>query len=43
MKIQADSYNIIKDIGDRKSSSKNKNIKNNKKTEYSENKERLNK
>ena len=30
MKIQADSYNIIKDIGDRKSSSKNKNIKNNK-------------
>ncbi len=27
MKIQADSYNIIKDIGDRKSSSKNKNIK----------------
>ncbi|EGT3845514.1 TPA: flagellar hook-length control protein FliK [Clostridioides difficile] len=30
MKIQADSYNIIKDIGNRKSSSKNKNIKNNK-------------
>ncbi|MCC0715268.1 flagellar hook-length control protein FliK [Clostridioides sp. ES-S-0077-01] len=30
MKIQADSYNIIKDIGDKKSSSKNKNIKNNK-------------
>ncbi|MCC0683549.1 flagellar hook-length control protein FliK [Clostridioides sp. ZZV15-6383] len=30
MKIQADSYNIIKDIEDKKSSSKNKNIKNNK-------------
>ncbi|MFL8467209.1 flagellar hook-length control protein FliK, partial [Clostridioides difficile] len=30
MKIQADSYNIIKDIGNRKNSSKNKNIKNNK-------------
>lgn len=29
MKIQADSYNIIKDIGNRKSSSKNNNIKNN--------------
>ncbi|HBZ0295971.1 TPA: flagellar hook-length control protein FliK, partial [Clostridioides difficile] len=30
MKIQADSYNIIKDIGNRKNSSKNKNIKNDK-------------
>ncbi|HBF4284153.1 flagellar hook-length control protein FliK [Clostridioides difficile] len=30
MKIQADSYNIIKDIGNRKSSSKNNDIKNNK-------------
>lgn len=30
MKIQADSYNIIKDIGNKKSSSKDKDIKNNK-------------
>ncbi|MBY2477036.1 flagellar hook-length control protein FliK [Clostridioides difficile] len=30
MKIQADSYNVIKDIGDKKSSSKNKDVKKNK-------------
>ncbi|MCC0637080.1 MULTISPECIES: flagellar hook-length control protein FliK [unclassified Clostridioides] len=30
MKIQADSYNVIKDIGNKKSSSKNKDVKNNK-------------
>ncbi|AWH75977.1 flagellar hook-length control protein FliK [Clostridioides difficile] len=30
MNIQTDSYNVIKDIGDKKSSSKSKNVKNNK-------------
>ncbi|MCC0649954.1 flagellar hook-length control protein FliK, partial [Clostridioides sp. ZZV15-6598] len=30
MKIQADSYNVIKDIGNKKSSSKNKDVKNDK-------------
>lgn len=30
MKVQADSYNVIKDIVDKKSSSKNKDVKNNK-------------